>query len=175
MRLSGREKSFLFIGGGAVFSVVLWLGVLSPVRERLDALDKKTKAARKSYQKIQSLALSLEELNAKIDSIENELKRAPGFSILSHLDNQAKRDQVREKVVRMQPKGEENTKHYKEKAVEIKMERVELNDLVRYLFNIENSQERLHIKEIEIQPRFDDANLLNVRVQVSSYEPMEGV
>lgn len=174
MRLSSREKTFLIIGGGALLTVALWAGVIGPVHDRLDALDKKTKAAKRSYQKIQELALRFEELNSKIDSIEIVLKRPPGFSILSYLDNQATRDQVRDKVLSMQPKGDVSSKYYKGKTVEIKMKDVELNDLVRYMFNVENSQERLHISEIEIQPRFGNANFLNVRFEVSSYEPSEG-
>jgi len=174
MRLSSREKTFLIIGGVALLTVVLWAGVIGPAHDRLEGLAKKTRNAKRSYQKIQELALRFEEMNAKIDSIEKELQRASGFSILSYLDNQAKRDQVRDKVVGMQPKGDVSSKYYKGKTVEIKMKDVELKDLVRYMFNVENSQERLHISEIEIQPRFGNANLLSVRFEVSAYEPAEG-
>jgi len=53
------------------------------------------------------------------------------------------------------------------------MEKIRLPDLVRYLHQVENSPELLRVKQIQIRPRFDDADLLDVRFQVSAYEPLE--
>lgn len=44
---------------------------------------------------------------------------------------------------------------------------------MRYLHEVENSPELLRVKQIQVRPRFDDPDLLDVRFQVSAYEPLE--
>lgn len=173
MRLSGREKTILAAGGAFLGAVLFWIGVWEPVQARLDLLQRRVEAKQVEYRQVRELARRFATLRARIGGIEAHLKRSRDFSILSYLESLAKRQRLQDRIVQMKPKGGDTTRYYRESTVEIKMEKVRLAELVRYLFQVENSPELLRIKLLQIRPRFDDPDLLDVRFQVAAYEPRE--
>ena len=172
MRLSAREKTIL--GAGAAFLVALtfWLGVWEPVQDHLALLDRRVEAKRAEYRTVQDLAQRFGRLRSQIDEIEADLKRSRNFSILSFLEGLARTQRVQDKIVQMKPRGGETTRYYRENGVEVRMEKVRLPELVQYLYQVENSPHLLRVKQLSIRPRFDDADLLDVRFQVAAYEPL---
>ncbi len=173
MRLSGREKAILSVGGAFLAAVLFWIGVWEPVQARLDLLGRRVEAKQAEYRQVRELARRFATLRARIGGIEAHLKRSRDFSILSYLESLAKRQRLQDRIVQMKPKGGDTTRYYRESTVEIKMEKVRLAELVRYLFQVENSPELLRIKLLQIRPRFDDPDLLDVRFHVAAYEPRE--
>ncbi len=173
MRLSTREKAIVGAGAAFLAGVVFWLGVWEPVQNGLALMERRVEAKRTEYRQIQELAAQYARLRSRIEGIEDHLKRSREFSILSYLENQARRQQVQDRIVQMKPKGGDVTRYYEEKTVEVKMEKVRLAELVRYLYQIENSPELLRIKQLQLRPRFDDPDLLDVRFQVSAFETRE--
>jgi general secretion pathway protein M len=171
--LSAREKAIVAVGAGFVGVLGFWLGVWEPVKNHLDLLDRKLKVKQAEYREIRKLAVRFESLSRQIQGIEANLKRSKSFSIQPHLELLAKRQQLQDRIVQMKPKGGEITRYYREKTVEIEMQKVRLPELVRYLFQVEDSKETLRIKQLQIDPRFDDKDLLRVRFQVSVFEPVE--
>lgn len=173
MRFSTREKAIIALGVAFLVVLGFWLGVWDPVHAHLALLDRRVEAKRTEQREIQDLAARFGQLRGKIDAIETHLRRSKDFSILSYLEALAKRQKVQDRIVQMKPKPGETTRYYRENAVEIKMEKVRLAELVRYLYEVENSPELLRVKQLQIRPRFDDPDVLDVRFQVSSYEPLE--
>jgi len=63
---------------------------------------------------------------------------------------------------------------YKEELVEVKMQGVALEQLVRYLHQVESSPQLLKIKRLDIRPRPDNRQILNVTFRVSAFTLKEG-
>lgn len=173
MRLSAREQGTLAVAAVLLVGVGFWLGVWEPLREHLALLDRKVAAKQNEYREIQQLAGRFASLKVRIEGIENHLRRSRDFSILSYLEGLATREQVKDRIVQMKPRAGESTRFYRENGVEIRMEKIRLTELAGYLFKVENSPELLRVKQVQIRPRFDDPDLLDVRFQVSAYEPLE--
>ena len=173
MRLTQREKMAVGLGGACLAALAFWLGVWGPVQSHISLQQRRVEAKRAEYREVRELAERFERLSTRIEGIEAHLQRSRAFSILSYLESLAKRQQVQDRIVQMKPRPGESTRYYKENAVEIRMEKVRLPDLTRYLFQVENSPELLRVKQIQVRPRFDDPDLLDVRFQVSAYEPLE--
>ncbi|MBE0617570.1 MAG: type II secretion system protein M [Proteobacteria bacterium] len=173
MRLAAREKMAVGVGGACLVAVAFWLGVWEPARAHLELQKRRVQAKQEEYREVQDLAGRFERLRSRIEEIESHLRRSRDFSILSYMESLAKRQRVQDRIVQMKPRPGESTKYYKENAVEIRMEKVRLPELVRYLYEVENSPELLRVKQIQVKPRFDDPDLLDVRFQVSAYEPLE--
>lgn len=173
MRLSTRERGIIAAAAAFLVGVAAWLGVWEPLNEHMNLLDRKLEAKRAEHREIQTLAERFGHLKERIGRIEADLHRTRDFSILSYLEGLATRERVKDRIVQMKPKGGETTRFYRESAVEIKMERVRLNELGSYLFQVENSPELLRIKQLQIRPRFDDPDQLDVKFQVSAYELLE--
>ncbi|GAB4262337.1 MAG: hypothetical protein Kow0092_12630 [Deferrisomatales bacterium] len=174
MRLSTREKGIIAAAGVLIAVLAFWLGVWEPARAHLELLDRRVRAKQTEYRTIQELAARYRRLQGKIEAIEAELRRSRNFSLLSFLEGLARQRKVQDRIVQMKPKGGETTRYYKENGVEVRMEKVRLAELVEYLYYIEHSQHLLRVKQLRINPRFDDPDLLDVRFQVSAYEPLKG-
>ncbi|MHB8763576.1 MAG: type II secretion system protein GspM [Deferrisomatales bacterium] len=174
MRLSIREKAMLGTGGAFLLGVGFWLAVWEPAHAHLDLMARRVAAKRSEHRQIRELSERFERLQGRVVGIEAHLKRSKDFSILSYLESLARRTQLQDRIVQMKPKGGETTRYYRENGVEIKMEKIRLRELVQYLHEVENSPELLRVKQLQVRPRFDDADLLDVRFQVSAYELSEG-
>jgi general secretion pathway protein M len=74
----------------------------------------------------------------------------------------------------MKPTVSTPSEVYNEESVEVKMEGVTLEQLVRYLHQVENSPQLLKIKRLEIKPRFDNRQILTATFRVSAFTLKEG-
>jgi general secretion pathway protein M len=173
MRLSTREIAVVSVGVIAVLFMGSWLWIVEPVGENLSLLDRKLSYQMDRMDDMEQLSTSFTRLEDQISATEARLKRGEDFSILSHLEGQAKQSNVKRHIVQMKPLSGQSTRFYRENMVEIKMEKVPLDQLVRYLYKVENSPELLRIKELRIKPRFDNKNLMDARFKVSAYELMD--
>ena len=63
---------------------------------------------------------------------------------------------------------------YKEESIEVKMDGVTLEQLVRYLYQIENSPQLLKIKKLDIRPHLNNRQLLTTTFRVSAFTLKEG-
>lgn len=173
MRLSPREYLFISIGAFLVLGTVFWLAVYEPVTKKIDLMDRQTTLQSKRYEEMTKLIRGYSGLKEKLAGVESRLRRTKGFSILSHLENMAARMDVKDRIVQMKPKQGQTTRFYKEGVVEIKMEKVNLQTLVNYLYQVENSPELLQVKDLKIKPRYDNPNLVDAIFQVSAFENAE--
>jgi hypothetical protein len=74
----------------------------------------------------------------------------------------------------MKPRSSAVGEQYKESSVEVKLENVNTQQLVNYLFRIENSEAFLRIKRLHLKKRHDNPKYLDATFLVSSYETTEG-
>lgn len=174
MKLEPREKIFVAIGGIAVVFLVLWIGIYEPVVKKLADIDRKIDVQSRRYDDMVRITQGFKGLKETVEATEKRLKRPAGFSILSFLENLAVRTEVKDRIAQMKPRQGQTTKFYRESLVEIKMEKVSLDTLVRYLREIEAAPELLRVKELRIKPRFDNANLVDGVFTVSAYDLAEG-
>jgi general secretion pathway protein M len=109
-----------------------------------------------------------------VDNINSQLKRQQNFAIFSRLEEFAGQTGIRNKILYMKPTVSTPSEVYNEESVEVKMEGVTLEQLVRYLHQIENSPQLLKIKRLEIKPRFDNRQILTATFRVSAFTLKEG-
>lgn len=170
MKLSLREKFIVFGGLALVLAAAFWAMVYDPVTAKVSLLDKKLDYERKRYAQLSSMSKKMTSLNAALKVAEKRVDRGDNFSILSHLEVLANSQGLKAHVVQMKPKAGQNTRHFKESVVEIKMEKVTLPQMTGYLHEVENGREPLRIKDLRIKPRFDNPDLLDANVDIASYQ-----
>jgi general secretion pathway protein M len=74
----------------------------------------------------------------------------------------------------MKPTVSTPSEAYDEEAVEIKMEGVTLEQLIQYLYQVENSPQFMKIKRLHVAPRRDNRQILSAIFRVSTFTPKEG-
>jgi type II secretory pathway component PulM len=179
MRLSRRDASALLLGTGTLLALGFWLLVYQPVREHIDLLKRKVEAKQSEDREVRDLAQRLNRLAASTGQIEERLQKGKNFSILTYLEKVAVELDLRRRITQMRGKGGEVTRHFRENAIEIRMEAVPLPQLVKYLYLLEHPKEEdanvglLRVRQLRLKPSDGSKRLLDATFQVSGYELLE--
>ena len=170
INLSQREQRVL-IGAGAVFVLILlYLGVDS-VLQGYDKLEGKIAKKRVEVENITRLREQYMEAHKQLAGIKEKLDRMEkGFSVLSFIEDLANKQNIRENIGSVKPKTIPLNDDYDESIVELKMANVSLKELVDFIYKVENSGHLLKVKRLRIKTRYDNRDLLNVTLQVTTYK-----
>jgi general secretion pathway protein M len=98
-------------------------------------------------------------------------KRLPGFTLFSFLDKLAGETGVKNRISYMKPSsvaGENSG--VKLSKVEMKLQGININDLVSYLYGIENSENMVVVRRLSITKAGQGNDLLSVVIQVETIE-----
>ncbi len=170
INLSQRDQRLLIGLGAFLLLLVVYLTVESVVKGYDDLakdIEKKTEEVgnlsqlREEYMEAHK---QLEEIKTKLDRMEK------GFSMLSFIEDLAKKQNIRENIGSVKPKDLPLNDDYDEDIVELKLDNVSLPDLVDFIYKIENSGHLLKVKRLRVKTRFDNRDLLNVTMQVTTYK-----
>ncbi len=170
-RLEKREK--IIIGFGIVF-VTGFIFLQAMVLPYLEARSTMTRSLNRNENElvdIQLLRQEYLELKSRQGDIEKRLVvRTPGFSLFSFLEEQAAVTKVKDRVTYMKPTANEIDEGFNESIVEMKMERVTLDQLVSFLAKIESEEKIVSVQRISIQENGQQEGLLDTVLSIKTFE-----
>lgn len=170
-RLEKREKYILLFG---VFFVLGFIVLQAMVLPYIDARQTMTRSLSRNESElvdIQLLRQEYLELKSRQGDIEKRLtERTPGFSLFSFLEEQAAATKVKNSVTYMKPSANEIDEGFNESIVEMKMERVTLDQLVAFLVKIESEEKIVSIQRISIQENGQEEGLLDTVLSIKTFE-----
>jgi general secretion pathway protein M len=147
---------------------------IDPLFKHSADLDRQIVSARRQLAELRTMQQEYQRQKSVVDTINTQLKKQQNFAIFSRLEEFAGQTGIRNKILYMKPTVSTPSEVYNEESVEIKMEGVTLDQLVRYLHQVENSPQLLKIKRLEIKPRFDNRQILTATFRVSAFTLKEG-
>jgi general secretion pathway protein M len=170
-RLSDREKLFVFSGAAILLFLVLWLGVIGPYRKGMELAEIHIVSRQRQLDEVRLLQQEYVSLQRELAATEKKIiGTAQGFSLFSYVEDAAQRLGVRDNLVSMRPQTPQLHGDFREESVEIRLEKIGLDQLVRFLYSIESADAALQIKTMRIKPRFDDRRQLDTVLVVSSLQ-----
>ena len=169
-----RERLFLGGAGAVLLLFLIFKFAIDPLVKHSADLDRQIVAARRQLVELRTMQQEYQRQKTVVDTINSQLKKQQNFAIFSRLEEFAGQTGIRNKILYMKPTVSTPSEVYNEESVEIKMEGVTLEQLVRYLHYIENSPQLLKIKRLEIKPRFDNRQILTATFRVSAFTLKEG-
>jgi general secretion pathway protein M len=169
-----RERLFLGGAGAMLVLFLIFKLTIDPLFKHSADLDRQIVTARHQLAELRTMQQEYQRQKTVVDSINSQLKRQQNFAIFSRLEEFAGQTGIRNKILYMKPTVSTPSEVYNEESVEVKMEGVTLEQLVRYLHQIENSPQLLKIKRLEIKPRFDNRQILTATFRVSAFTLKEG-
>jgi general secretion pathway protein M len=172
--LQPRERLFLGGAGAALMLFLIFKIAIDPVFKHSADLDRQIVTARRQLAELRTMQQEYQRQKSVADSINNQLKRQQNFAIFSRLEELATQTGIRNKILYINPTVSTPSEMYREESVEVKMDGVTLEQLVRYLHQVENSPQLLKIKRLDIKPRFDNRQILTATFRVSAFTLKEG-
>ncbi|HWP35693.1 MAG TPA: type II secretion system protein GspM [Thermodesulfobacteriota bacterium] len=171
LQLARRER--WMVGGGAVAVALLlvYALVVAPLLERSRDLDRLIAQKEREYAEIVRLREEYRRARAELAAIEARLARTGAdFQLLSFLEGLAARTGVRDRIAYMRPQAAAAAGRFREQAVELRLDGVTINQLVQLLAQVVEAPQALRIKRLSVVTRYDNANRLDVIVQIAAYQ-----
>lgn len=169
--LSDREKIFLFAGAASLLLLFLWLGVIRPYRQGMELARTRIASRQQQLAEVRQLQQEYFRLQRGLATAEEKLTgSAKGFSLFPFVEEVTNRIGVRDNLVSMRPQTPQAQGDYREESVEIRLERIDLAQLVRFLYAIESSDAALQTKSMRLKPRFDNRAQLDAVLVIASLQ-----
>jgi general secretion pathway protein M len=167
--LSPRDRNALLIGLAAVLIAVFYLGIVSPYQSAIARLDSQIASRQRQLQEVQVLRQRYLSLQGELTQAERRGVSNRNFSLFSFVENLTGQIASRENLVYMRPQPVAVKDEYKEESVEIKLEKIALDQLVRILYQIDTADAFLQVKNLRLKIRFDNKAQLDAVLTISAY------
>jgi general secretion pathway protein M len=171
-KLSYREKMALIAGLAFIGLFILVKGVVFPYLETRERLHRSLASHTRNYEEIQQLRLKYLELQNRADNSKTRFsRRKRGFTLFSFLDKLAGQVGIKERITYMKPSTtKQKDAPFSISLVEMKLNGITMEQITKFLFQIETSQNMIHIRRLSLNKKEDKEGLLNVILQVETFE-----
>lgn len=171
MQLAGRDRQMLAL---AAVLIVAWLGWFFWVGPRLErAAQAEEQIARKGKQleELVKLRASWDRLQAERAALEERLSRGgKGFSLSVALQAVAGRAGVTKNVKGPTESPAVQEGRYRRRVAEVELEKLTLDQLIGYLYEVEDPRGMLRVERLEVRPRAQNPLYLDASLAVSALE-----
>jgi general secretion pathway protein M len=168
--LAQRERVIVSAGAVVVIASLLFLLIVDPLLARIDKLERQTIRKQKERSELTLLA---GEYSAKQTRLAQREQRLPpaggGFSLLAFMEEAATSAQVRDRIVGMQPQQPTTIQGYQETAVDLRLDGVQLPQLLALLVALEQAPYEVQVRHLQIKPKYDNPVNLDASLRIVTY------
>jgi general secretion pathway protein M len=168
--LAARERMILALGAAVVIASLLFLLIVDPLMARIDKVERQT--ARKSKERVElaTLAADYTAKQARVARLQQRLPNGDGqFSLLAFMEEAAASVQIRDRIVGMQPQQGTTQHGYQEMAVDLRLDGVQLPQLLALLVALEQAPYDVQVHHLQIKPKYDNPVNLDATLRIVSY------
>ena len=167
-QLNPRERIFILAGGVILGLVLIYFALLVPYERSLTRIDNRIESRSVQLQKVNALRAEYLSLQQKTAQIERRLESRRDFSTLTFIENLAVNTAGRENLVSMRPQAPVNRDQFILDAVELKLERLTLRQVLELLWGVESATVPMQVSNLFLKRRFDEKSLLDASMTVTA-------
>jgi general secretion pathway protein M len=167
--LSRREHLAIAVGAVAVLATVLYLGVIAPYRSALSLLDSKITYRQRQIREVESLRRELLVLQQRQTVAEARLDKDMNFSLFPFVEGVVGQVAAKENLVSMRPQPPATRENIVEESVEVRLEKIRLDQVIRLLYAVDTADALLQVKNLRLKTRFDDRRLFDATMTVAAF------
>lgn len=121
-------------------------------------------------QEIQGLQTEYKALQNQTGDIQERIaKRPKTFTLFSFIEQQAATAKIKEQISYLKPSEVEREGSLNESRVDMKLQRINLTDLVNFLKGLESHKDVVFVNRISIQEHGKDEGYVNVVIQIITF------
>lgn len=170
-RLSPRERilviaAFIFISCALVYGLVI-----DPLVSKQRDYQTRIVSKLDDLAEFRMLAAQFREMEFSLKDLEKKVAAGKsGSSLLSSMEADARKLGLADRIASMKPFTSELDSGMVQTSVEMRIEKVNLRELVGFLETVEKSGTMVRTGRLRIKSRFDDPELLDATILVSALE-----
>jgi type II secretory pathway component PulM len=171
-RFSWREQLVLGWGAVIVIGLLLYMLAIDPLLQRMAMLDRLIPQKQKELEQLNRLREEYGRLKGQVDADVRSM--GTNFSLTTFVEKTVLEQVGKSHLAGIKPQPDMPFEQYKEVAVEVRLEQVQLGQIVSFLSGLEQASQRLRVKRLEIKSRFNEPDLLDAAITVAVYQLKEG-
>lgn len=172
-KLSPREKMAVSIGICFVGIFIIMRFVLFPFVDTRDRLRRGLAVHSRNYDEITLLKSKYLDLQQRAANSKLRFdRRKRGFTLYSFLEKLAGQVGInKERIIYMKPtSSKQKDSPYTLSLVEMKLEGISLEQITRFLYRVETSNNMINVRRLSLNKKEDKGGLLNIILQVETFE-----
>ncbi len=167
MALTPKDRRALVIGISALAFFLLVQFVLFPLLDKRKRLNRGISIRQKGLVEMQEMQSRYTQLSRQSNTLEQLVsKRSGEFGLFSFLEKMAAEAEVKENIAYMKPSDATGDGELQQSMVEMKLNAINLKQLVSFLERIESPENIVELKRISIQENKKQEGTLDVIMQV---------
>jgi len=171
MKISQRDRYLIGLAVGVVCLGLLAQFAIMPFISRLHSLEGAIAAKREGLREMARLGREHQAFQSDSEGIAEKLaRRRKDFTLFSFLEAGASEARVKDKIKSMKPSESSGKGPFQESQVEMKLERITLEELVSYLKRIEAPEQAVTIKRLAVNNNKQEAEYLDAIIQVLTFQ-----
>jgi len=169
MALTQKDRRALVIGISALALFLLVQFVLFPLFDKRKRLNRGISIRQKGLVEMQEMQSRYTQLSRQSNTLEQLVSRRSGeFGLFPFLEKMAAEAEVKENIAYMKPSDATGDGELQQSMVEMKLNAINLKQLVSFLERIESPENIVELKRISIQENKKQEGTLDVIMQVIS-------
>jgi len=171
-KLARREKYSIYALSGVICLFVVFQFIVFPFLDKRERLERTLQAKTDILEKMTALQSEYNTIKKRTElSKSNFAKRDTGFTLFSFLDKLTGKAGIKNHVTYMKPSTSvQKNSPFKISQVEMKLQRLTLQQLTSYLYMVETSKNMVNIKRLSISKTGKIENLIDAVLQVETAE-----
>jgi general secretion pathway protein M len=175
MQLTGREQKMVGFAGVAVGIFVLLQFAVFPLFEHRSRLQKRLQSQEKAVVEMRLLREQYLRMHQQSGDMASQLaQRQKGFSLFAFLEQQADESEVKDRIASMKPSETQEGALGGQSRVEMKLQAVSLEQLLRFLDATESPENLVGVGRIAIQENSGEDGGLDVTLMMISVDQPPG-
>ncbi len=168
MRVTGREKIFLWGGIGSLAVVLIVQLAVLPAVKRAQELTRLIPQKERELRELRQLSKELDSLKeAKAVMLQRIPAQERTLPPLSRLDGWIERSGLRQNIRSIKPSPSPGGEGM---VVEVQVEKAELPQLTRFLYEVQSTPGGSRIGRLAVKPRYTTPKYLDVSLQMMFYQ-----
>jgi general secretion pathway protein M len=169
--MDAKQRKLAIFGAAAllVLMAIYQWGVV-PAMEYKQELISRQEQARVRLKELRALSERYERAKRSAGKDDSVGSKPSGFTLFSYLETRASKDGLKQKIDYMRPSTKALSGGLEERMVQMRLERVALETLIRFLRHVEFAREGIYVKRITIRSPRSNPGELKVDLVFSTFE-----
>ena len=169
-QMSQRERRIVLLGGAVAGFALIFVIIGDPLLTIVERLDRQAVRKQKDIMELARLGQDYAMKREHLVEVERRMPAPESrFSLLTFMEEATMTVGVREWMTSMQPQVQLLTQGYQGTVVELRLEGVQLPELLDLLLVIEQAPYDIRVRHLQVRPKFNNPVYLDVNLRVLSY------
>ena len=170
-RLSERERVLVIAAALFISGSILYGFIVDPLLASQRRYEDLARREREDLARFRMLAMDYRKMDSSMKSLENRVSAGTsGTSLLAAMEAEARKLGLGNRIASMKPTSSDLDSGMVETSVEMRIEKVNLGEVVELLGAIEGGTLTARTGRLRMKTRFDDPQLLDVTLLVTALE-----